>query len=97
MTEKWFYSAITKLSALSGNIILKYNSGFHCLNWIYYFKTKVKRNLHEKVCKNNTYCEVAVPNEELLKVLFLIYVDFLKTLEKIVLLIIIQKHYSEQK
>ena len=57
--EGWPYLTVKRLSALLRGIMSKHHSDFCCLNCLYSFRTKNKRELHKKVCEN-----VVMPSED---------------------------------
>ena len=63
--KKWHYLALKSLSALLRRTTSKHVGDFYCLNFFHSYSTE-KKNLkkHYKVCKNNDYCYVEMPNED---------------------------------
>ena len=56
------YLAVTRLYAILINFTSNENEAFYFLTCLQLFRTEVKRNSHEKVCKNYNFCEIAMPN-----------------------------------
>ena len=78
--------------ALFRAITSNYIGDFYCLNCFHLYSTKNKRKKHEKVCNDNDYCYVEIPNEhnkllkyhggkKSMKAPFIIYVDLEYLLE----------------
>ena len=53
--QKWHYLVFIKSSALIRGVTSKDNVDFYCLNCLYCFRHEIKRDFHEKVCKNHSY------------------------------------------
>ena len=53
--ERWNYLAVSKLSAFLREKKSKLQGDFYCLNCLYSFATKNKRESHEKVCEKNIF------------------------------------------
>ena len=92
--KKWHSLAVKSLSALFREITSNNNGDFYCLNCFHSYRTKEKLKKHEKVCNNQDYCYVKMPEEgdkilkynhgeKSLKVPFMIYADLECLLEKI--------------
>ena len=92
--EKWYYTAVTRLSGLLRGVTGNNNGDFYCLNWFHLYRTENKLETHKKICENHDYCRVKMPNEEnkiikynqgekSIKSLFIIYADLECLLEKI--------------
>ena len=62
--KKWRYLAVKGLSALLTGIKSKHDGDFYCLNCFHSYSTEKKLKKHEKVCYDNDYCYVEIPNEE---------------------------------
>ena len=97
--DKWHYTAlksgridyglnrhIWSLSRLFGGITANTNGDFYCLGCLNLFRRDNALKRHERLCDNNDYCHVEMPNkdnkaltynhrEKLLKVPFTIYAD----------------------
>ena len=56
---------VKELSSLLKEIASKYFADFYCLNYLHSFRTKSKLLLHKKVCENKTFCDVAIPSEDI--------------------------------
>ena len=54
----------SKLSVLLRGITSKHYSDFKCLNCLYSFEKKNKRQPHKKLCQNKDFCNVVMPSEE---------------------------------
>ena len=61
--EKSHYVAIKSLPALLRGITSKHNGDFYCRNCLNSFRTENKRDIHIKVCLDNDYCKVEMPNQ----------------------------------
>ena len=92
--EKWYYLAVRKLSVLLRGITSKSHSDFYCLNWVYTFRTKIKLELHKRVCENKDFCNIIFPSDDTKilefsqshksdKLLFIICADLECIIEKI--------------
>ena len=84
--EKWYYLAVTSLSALFREITSKHNGYFYCLNCFQSYTTENKFKKHKNVCENHYYCYVEMPKkdnkilknnhgETSMKVTFIIYLS----------------------
>ena len=91
--EKWHYLAVKRLSALFRGITGNNNGDFYCLNCFQSYTTENKLKKHEKVCENNDYCYVEIPEEynkilkcnegeKSMKSPFIVYADLECLLEK---------------
>ena len=91
--KKRHYLAVKKLSPLPRRITSKNNGDFYSINCFHSFRTKNKLKKHQKLCENNDYCYVEMPEEghkrlkynqgeKSMKVLFIIYADLESLLEK---------------
>ena len=92
--KKYHYLSVKKLSALLKGIRSNHNGDFYCLNCFHSYRTKEKLKKHKKVCNNNDYCYVKMPNNNYEKILkynsgekplnvpFFIYADLECLLEK---------------
>ena len=92
--EKWHYIAVTRLSRLLRGVTGNNNGDFYYLNCFPAHKIKKKLETHEKICQNDDYCHVEIPNEDnkiikynqgekSIKSPFIIYADLECLLEKI--------------
>ena len=90
---KYHYLAMKSLSALLRGLTSNYNGDCYCLNCFHSYSTKEKLKKHEKVCNDNDYCYVEMPNddnkilkynhgEKSLKAPLMIYADLECLLEK---------------
>ena len=61
--KKWHYLSVKSISALFRGITSNNHGDFYCLNCLHSYRTKEKLEKHEKVCNNNDYCYVKMPNE----------------------------------
>ena len=85
-TTNWHYLAIKKISGLLRGITSNHNGDFYCLNCLHSYRTKSKLKKHEKICKNNDFCNLKMsdvdnnilqsePVKKSLKNAFIIYAD----------------------
>ena len=93
-SEKWHYTAVTRLSGLLRRITSNHNGDFYFLNCFRVYTTKNKLEAHKKICENHDYCHVEMPSEDnkiikydqgekSIKSPFIIYADLEGLLEKI--------------
>ena len=91
--ENWHYLVVKSLPGLLKEITSSHNEDFYCLNCFCAYTTKNKLEEHKKICENNKYCHVEMPNEDnkitkynqgekSIKLLFIIYADLECLLEK---------------
>ena len=91
--ESWHYLVVKSLSGLLKGITSNHKEDFYCLNCFCAYTTKKTLEEHKKICENNKYCHVEMPNEDnkitkynqrekSVKSPFIIYVDFECLLEK---------------
>ena len=91
--KKWHYLAVKSLPTLLKGVTSNHNGDFYCLNCFHSYRTKNKLKKHERVCNDQDYCYVEMPNEDnkilkynhwqkSLKALFMIYADLECLLEK---------------
>ena len=84
--ENWHYLVVKSLPGLLRGITSRHNEDFYCLNCFCAYTTKNKLEEHKKICENNKYCHVEMPNkdnkiikynqgEKSKKSLFIIYAD----------------------
>ena len=89
----WHYLVVKSLPGLLKGIASSHNEDFYCLNCFCAYTTKNKLEEHKKICENNKYCHVEMPNEDnklrkynqgekSIKSPFIIYVDLECLLEK---------------
>ena len=62
--QKWHYLTVKSLSELLRGITSDHNGNFYCLNCFHSYSIKNKLNKHEKVCNDQDYCYVEIPNED---------------------------------
>ena len=62
--ENWHYIVVKSLAGLLKGITSSHNEDFYCLNCFCTYATKNKLEEHKRICKNNKYCHVEMPNEE---------------------------------
>ena len=83
----WHYIAIKIISALLKGVSSKHNGDFYCLNCFNSYRTKQKLEDHAKLCGNNDFSAIKMPEEKnkfisstpgknTLKNPFIIYADF---------------------
>ena len=87
-TTNWHYLAIKNVSGLLRGITSNHNGDFYCLNCFHSYTTEKKLRKHERICNDNDFCHVKMPDEDnkilkyilgekSLKVPFTIYADYL--------------------
>ena len=62
--KKWHYLAVKSLPALLKGITSNHNRDFYSLNCFHSFSTKNRLKKGKRVCNNNDYCHVKMPNED---------------------------------
>ena len=62
--ENWHYLVIRSLPGLLKGITSNHKEDFYCLNCFQSYRTKNKPEAHKKICGNNKYCHVEMPNED---------------------------------
>ena len=62
--KKWHYLAVKSLPALFKGITSNHNRDFYCLNCFHSFSTKNRLKKDKRVCNDNDYCHVKMPNED---------------------------------
>ena len=62
-TNEWHYLAIKSISRLFRGVTSTNNGDFYCINCLYSFRTNNKLKKHERLCDNNKFCEVIMPQE----------------------------------
>ena len=91
--ENWHYLVLKSLPGLFKGITSNHKEDFYCLNCFHSYTTKNKLEEHKKICENNEYCHVEMPNEDnkiikynkgekSIKLPFIIYADLECLLEK---------------
>ena len=91
--EKWYYTAVTRLSGLLRGVTYNHHDDFYCLNCFHTFRTKNKLEEHKKIRKNHDYCHVEMPTkdnsiikynqgEKSIKLPFVVYADLECLVEK---------------
>ena len=61
--ENWHYLVVKGLPGLLKGITSSHKEDFYCLNCFCAYSTKDKLDEHKKICENNKYCHVEMPNE----------------------------------
>ena len=61
--EKWHYLAVKRLPALFRGVTGNNHGDFYCLNCFQLYTTENKLKKHKKVCENQDYCYVEMPEE----------------------------------
>ena len=56
--RKLALSCSKKLSALVRGTTSKHDSDFYCLNFLYFLRKETRLKSHEKVCKNEDFCDI---------------------------------------
>ena len=85
-TSNWHYLAVKNISGLLRGITSNHNGDFYCLNCFHSYTTKKKLRKHERICNDNDFCYLkmpdednnilkCVPGEKSLKIPFTIYAD----------------------
>ena len=93
-TSNWHYLIVKSISGLLRGITSNHNGDFHCLNCLHLYTTEEKLRNHERICNDNDFCHLKmpdekkkilkyVPGEKSLKVPFTIYADLECLLKKI--------------
>ena len=91
--ENWHCLVLKSLPGLLKEITSNHKEDFYCLNCFHLYRTKNKLEEHKKICENNEYCHVEMPNEDnkiikynkgekSIKLPFIIYADLECLLEK---------------
>ena len=91
--KKWYYLAVTNLSALLKGNSSNHKGDFYCLNCFSSYTTKNKLKEHEEICNNHDSCRIEMPKwvekilkynpgEKSLKAPFAIYLDLECLLKK---------------
>ena len=106
--ENWHYLVVKSLPGLLKGITSSHNEEFFCLNCFCSYTTKNKLEEHKKICENNKYCHVEMPNkdnkiikynlgEKSIKSPFIIFADLEWLLEKMSTCIRTQKNHQQLK
>ena len=61
---KWHYLAVKSLPALFRGITSKHEGSFYCLICFQSYTKENKLRKHKKVCENNEYCYVGMPEKD---------------------------------
>ena len=64
LTEDGFYHPTKSLSRLFKGITSNHNGDFYCLTCLHSFRTYNKLKEHERLCVNNDYCKVDMPDKK---------------------------------
>ena len=91
--ESWHYLTVKNLNGLLKGITSNHKEDFYCLNFFHLYRTKNKLEAHQKICENNKYCHIEMPNEDnkiikynqgekSIKLPFIIYADLECLLDK---------------
>ena len=91
--KRWHYLAVRSLSALLRGISSSNNGDFYCLNCFHSYRTLNKLKKRERVCNNQDYCHIDMPEkggnilkcslgDKSLKAPFTIYADLECLLKK---------------
>ena len=89
----WHYLAIKNISWLLRGITSNHDGDFYCLNCFHSYTSKRKLKKHERICKDHDFCDLIMSDEynkilkynlgeRSLKVPFIIYTYFMKTVWK---------------
>ena len=52
------------MSGLLRGITSNHNEDFICYNCFHSYTTKRKLKKHERICKDNDFCHIRIPNED---------------------------------
>ena len=63
-TSNWHYLAAKRISGLLRGVTSNHNGYFYCLNCLHSYTTERKLRKHERVCKNNDFCDLKMPDED---------------------------------
>ena len=63
-TSNWHYLAVKSISRLLRGITSNHNGDFYCLNCLHSYTTERKLRKRERVCKNNDFCDLKMPDED---------------------------------
>ena len=85
-TSNWHYLAVKSISGLLRGITSNHNGDFYCLNGFHSYTTETRLEKHERICYDNDFCYLKMPDEDnktlqyvpgktSLKVPFIIYAD----------------------
>ena len=85
-TSNWHYLAVKSISGLLRGITSNHNGDFYCLNDFHSYTTETRLEKHERICYDNDFCYLKMPDEDnktlqyvpgktSLKVPFIIYAD----------------------
>ena len=108
--KKWYYLAVTNLSALLQKKWSNHDGDFYCLNCFNSYNTKNKLKEHEEICNNHDSSHIEIPKwiekilkynpgEKSLKAPFAIYLDLeclLKKKKNLVKIIISKIHIQKK-
>ena len=92
-TSNWHYLAVKNISGLLRGITSNHNGDFYCLNCLHSYTTEKKLRKHKRICNDNDFCYLkmpdednnilkCVPGEKSLKIPFTIYADLECLLKK---------------
>ena len=62
-TSNWHYLAGKSISGLLRGITSNHNGDIYCLNCFHPYTTEKKLNKHERICKDNDFCDLKMPDE----------------------------------
>ena len=63
-TSNWHYLAVKSISGLLRGITSSRNGDFYCLNCFHSCTTERKLRKHERMCKNNDFCNPKIPDKD---------------------------------
>ena len=63
-TTIWHYLAIKNISGLLRGITSNHNGDFYCLNCFHSFRTEAKLKKHERICYDNKFCFLKMPDDD---------------------------------
>ena len=58
----WHYITIKSISGLLRGLTSNHNGDFYCLNCFHSYRTKGKLKEHEKICYDNKFCFLNMPD-----------------------------------
>ena len=63
-TSNWHYLAVKSISGLLRGITSNHNGDFYCLNCFHSYTTERKLINHKRICENNVFCYLKMPDED---------------------------------
>ena len=62
--ENWLYLVVKSLPELLEGITSNHKEDFYCLNYFCAYTTRTKLEEYKKICENNKYSHVEMPNKD---------------------------------